>query len=112
VNQLQKCECGASLPSHTRTPAQVRNDARVLAFAKNRVQELEQELKNTRAELALLRSKPSFATQREKYVLGEMDIVNRQLDCKFTTSSFFPNFCIFLRLCLGPIILAFCRFCA
>jgi len=52
---------------------------------------LEQELKKTRAELELLRSRPSFATQREEYVLGEIDNVNRQLDCKFMTSHFLLN---------------------
>ena len=60
----------------------MRNDARVLAFAKNKVVQLTQELKNTQAELKILKGKPAFATQREDYVLAEVEIVNSQLDGK------------------------------
>ena len=99
VNQPQECESGGPSPSRTRTSGQSRNDARVLSFAKNRVSELEQELKSTRAELELLRSRPSFATQREEYVLGEMDHINRQLECEFMTPFLLKKFsfaCIML----------------
>ena len=88
MNQPQECKSGGPSPSRvrTRTSGQARNDVRALALAKNRVSELEQELKSTRAELELLRSKPSFATQREEYVLGEMDNINRQLESEFMPS--------------------------
>jgi len=88
VNQPQECESGGPSSSRARTSGRARNDTRALALAKNRVSELEQELKSTRAELELLRSRPSFATQREEYVLGEMDNINRQLECEFMTSLF------------------------
>jgi len=109
MKQPQEREYSRTPPSHSRTAGQANNDARVLAFAKNRVKELEQELKNTRAELELLRSRPSFAAQREEYVLGEMDHINRQLDCEFTTPPLFDSIYVF-SLCL--IIFAFRRFCS
>ena len=111
MNQPQECESGGPSPSRTRTSGQTRNDARVLAFAKNRVSELEQELKSTRAELELLRSRPSFATQREEYVLGEMDNINKQLECEFMTSFLLKSIHLF-ALCFGPVTLSFWRFCA
>ena len=86
MNQPQEHMPGGSSIPHTQTPGHARNDARVLAFATNRVKELEQELRSTQAELVLLRSRPSFATQREEYVLGEMDNINRQLECEYMTS--------------------------
>jgi len=94
VHQPQEIERPGSPPVPTRTPAQTKNDARVLAYAKNRVRELEQKLKSTQAELALLRSLPSFATQREHYVIGEMEYINRQLDCEFVTFHFSACLCM------------------
>jgi hypothetical protein len=61
----------------------VANDARLIEFMKAKHVEMEQKLKNTQAELNRLRTMPALATQRERYVLGEMDLVNRQLECKF-----------------------------
>ena len=58
------------------------NDARVMAYMKARVVKLEQELKDAQRDLDLRRARPALATQREKYVLGEMDLVNRQLECE------------------------------
>jgi len=47
------------------------------------VTRLREELKNTQNELDRIRARPAPASEREDYVLGEMDIVNRQLDCKY-----------------------------
>ena len=58
------------------------NDAAVMRYMKARVAKLEQELENTRGELDRMRARPALPTQREEYVLGEMEIVNRQLECK------------------------------
>ena len=66
----------------TRSRAQVANDAKVMAYMKARVVKLEQELKNAQIDLNTMRARPALATQREKYVLGEMDLVNRQLECE------------------------------
>ena len=56
------------------------NDARVLAYAKQKVVTLERELKTAQTELKILRERPALATQREGYVLGELDHSNRQLE--------------------------------
>ena len=58
------------------------NDAAVIRYMKARRAKLEQELENTRSELERMRARPALPTQREEYVLGEMEIVNRQLECK------------------------------
>ena len=63
------------------------NDIKVLPFAKKRVAKLEQELKNAQTELKILKGMPAFATQREDYVLSEIEIVNSQLDGKDCSSA-------------------------
>ena len=41
---------------------------------------LEQDLASANREIDRLRSRPAPVTERENYVIGEMDIVNRQLE--------------------------------
>ena len=60
------------------------NDAKVMDYMKSRVVKLEQELKSAQSELNVLRMRPAPATDREDYVLGEMDLVNRQLECEYS----------------------------
>ena len=74
---------GSSQPqTATRSQAQVANDAKVMEYMKARFVSLEQELKSAKNELKILKMRAALATQREAYVLGEMEIVNRQLDCE------------------------------
>ena len=63
-----------------RSTAQLKNDARVLEYAKKKVVQLEQELKSARTDMEILRGRPSLSTQREKYVLYEMEDSNRKLE--------------------------------
>ena len=58
------------------------NDAAVMRYMNARVAKLEQELGSARSELDRMRARPALPTQQEEYVLGEMEIVNRQLECK------------------------------
>ena len=58
------------------------NDAAVIRYMKARLAKQEQELASARSELDRMRTRPALPTQREEYVLGEMEIVNRQLECK------------------------------
>jgi len=74
-------------PVTTRSQSQVANDAKVMEYAKAKYVEMKQELENAQDELNRLRARPALATQRERYVLGEMDLVNRQLDCEFESCS-------------------------
>ena len=67
----------------TRSQAQVANDAKVMEYMKTRVVKLEQELRNARSDLDVMKASPPLATQREDYVLGEMELVNRQLECEY-----------------------------
>ena len=62
------------------------NDAAVIRYMKARLAKLEQELGSARSELDRMRAMPALPTQREEYVVGEMEIVNRQLECKHDCS--------------------------
>ena len=79
-------------PTTTRSQAQVANDAKVMEFMKTRFVKMEQDLKNAQDELNRLKMRPALATQREEYVLGEMELVNRQLDCEFKSCSVYKLF--------------------
>ena len=73
---------------------------------KARLAKQEQELASARSELERMRARPALPTQREEYVLGEMEIVNRQLECKhdcldlyeFTACSFLFTQLVFLQV--------------
>ena len=58
-----------------------------MRYMKARVVKLEQDLKSAQRELDTLRMRPAPATEREDYVLGEMDLVNRQLECEYNPFS-------------------------
>ena len=76
----------------TRSQAQVANDAKVMEFMKTKFVKMEQDLKNAQNELTRLKMRPALATQREDYVLGEMELVNRQLECEFESCSVYKLF--------------------
>ena len=93
----------------TLTSTKVKNDARVLSYAKSRVAALEKELKIAQTELKILKAKPALATQREEYVLAEVEHSNRQLegiDSPFAFVIFLqsPPFCLScLVMCLPAV---------
>ena len=58
------------------------NDAAVIRYMKARLAKQEQELASVRSKLDRMRARPALPTQWEEYVLGEMEIVNRQLERK------------------------------
>ena len=63
-------------------PASMRsvNDQRVITFMRNKVVELESKLKSAELELERLRSWPVAPfSQREEFLLGQMDLISRQL---------------------------------
>ena len=61
-------------------PARSVNDQRVITFMRNKVVELESKLKSAELELERLRSRPVAPfSQREEFLLGEMDLISRQL---------------------------------
>jgi hypothetical protein len=74
---------GSPQPQTTRSQGQVVNDARVMEYMKTKYVEMKQELKDARNELNRLRTRPGLSTQREDYVLGEMELVNRQLESEY-----------------------------
>ena len=81
-------------PITTRSQGQVANDAKVMEYMKAKFVRMEQDLKDAQAELSRLRARPALATQREDYVLGEMELVNRQLECKFESCFVLQAFCV------------------
>jgi len=54
-----------------------------MKYLRNRVVKLEQDLKAAQREIERLHSRPALATERESYVLGEMELANRQLECEY-----------------------------
>ena len=86
-------------PATTQSQSQVVNDAKLMEYMKEKYVKMEQELKNAQDELNRLGARPALATQRERYVLGEMDLVNRQLDCEFEPCSADKTFLHSLNLC-------------
>ena len=68
------------------------NDARVMEYMKTRCVRLERELKSAQRELDMLKMRPAPATQREDYVLGEMELVNRQLECEYSPCHDYRSF--------------------
>ena len=64
-------------------------------MAARKVERLEGELARANREIDRLHSRPAPASDRENYIIGEMDFVNRQLECR----SFFYS-----KLCFGQPI--------
>lgn len=63
-------------------PAPVRsvNDQRVITFMRNKVGELESKLRVAELELTRLKSRPVLPfAQREAFLLGEIELISRQL---------------------------------
>ena len=55
----------------------------------DRIAKLDADLAATRTELDVLKSKPSPSTEREAFLLTELENVNHQLECKFTLHNFY-----------------------
>ena len=90
-------------PITARSQGQVVNDAKVMEFMKAKFVRMEQDLKDAQAELNRLRARPALSTQCEDYVLGEMELVNRQLEYEYDLCLVYIRVailtCIFCRLC-------------
>ena len=68
-------------------PARSVNDQRVITFMRNKVVELESKLKSAELELERLRSRPVAPfSQREDFLLGEIDLICRQLQDWFSST--------------------------
>ena len=78
-------DTSSAAPARTRcqaTPAPMRsaNDQRVMTYMRNKIVELESRLKVAESELERLKSRPAVPfSQREEFLLGQMDLISRQL---------------------------------
>ena len=54
----------------------------VSGWLQDKVDRLEGELARANREIDRLHSRPAPASDRENYIIGEMDFVNRQLECR------------------------------
>ena len=52
-----------------------------MSYMKTRIMKLEKELKDAHGELDALKSRPAPSSEREDYLIGELDLINRQLEC-------------------------------
>ena len=48
-----------------------------------KISKLEEDLARANREIDRLNSRPAPVTDRENDIIGEMDVVNRQLECEF-----------------------------
>ena len=67
---------------HRAAPAPERsvNDQRLITYMRNKVVELESKLRVAELELERLKSRPTAPfSQREEFLLGQMDLISRQL---------------------------------
>ena len=64
------------------------NDQKLIEYLTQKFTAMEAELKETKASLADLQSRPSPSIERELFLLAELDKVNLQLECKFTRYTF------------------------
>ena len=61
-------------------PARSVNDQRVMTYMRNKIAELESNLKVAESELERLKSRPAAPfSQREEFLLGQIDLISRQL---------------------------------
>ena len=78
-------DTSSAAPTHRRRrapPAPVRsvNDQRVITYMRNKIAELESKLRVAELELARLKSRPVLPfSQREAFLLGEIELISRQL---------------------------------
>ena len=67
-----------------------------MAWMKTRIVNLERELKDVRAALDTERARAAPSSEREDYLIGELDLINQMFECEDTR----PN----LRLCCMKFI--------
>ena len=59
------------------------NDQKIIDFLQLKLSKVTSELKKTQDAYAELQSRPSPTTEREAFLLEELEKVNLQLECKF-----------------------------
>jgi len=65
-------------------PSRGANDQRVITFMRNKVVGLESKLRSAELKLERLRSQPGAPfSQREEFLLGEIDLISRQLQGRY-----------------------------
>ena len=58
------------------------NDQKIMDYLQQKLSKVSDELKEMREAYAELQSRPSPATERETFLLEELERVNLQLECK------------------------------
>ena len=53
-----------------------------MSWMKRKITNLERELKDVRAELDAERARPAPSSEREDYLIGQLDLINQQLECE------------------------------
>ena len=67
-------------------------------WLQEKISKLEDDLARANREIDRLNSRPTPVTDRENYIIGEMDFVNRQLVCEFLLLDICFVALVFLRL--------------
>ena len=74
------------------------NDQKIMDYLQQKLSELTRELKETQDAYAELQSRPSPTTEREAFLLEELERVNLQLECKTLFGSSRSILCNVTRL--------------
>ena len=67
-----------------------------MAWMKTRIVNLERELKDVRAALDAEKARAAPSSEREDYLIGELDLINQMFECGYTRP--------ILRLCCLKVI--------
>ena len=76
-------EASPSTTVPSKPPKRSKNDQKIIDWMTNRIAKLDADLAAVRGELEALKSKPLPSSEREAFLLAELETVNHQLECKF-----------------------------
>ena len=75
-----------------------RNDSKLINWMRQTIIRLEAEIKAKQATIDELHARPAPSTEREMYLLSEIEMIGRQFESEYST------LCLFLAATLSPVL--------
>ena len=75
-----------------------RNDSKLINWMRQTIIKLEAEVKTKQAKIDELHARPAPSTEREMYLLSEIEMIGRQFESEYST------LCLFLAVTLSPVL--------
>ena len=75
-----------------------RNDRKLINWMRQMIIKLEAEVKTKQAKIDELHARPAPSTEREMYLLSEIEMIGRQFESEYST------LCLFLAVTLSPVL--------